>query len=150
MISWLVLPRYYIILIEVYFSISSLTNSSNVCIFSFILPSFSQPVNQLTTKFPSNSLSLKFHIIMFLYVTFRQFPPHLCQDHFYYGIWKDYISDCIVLLIGKKNASLDFNPGRMQFWANVCGHFWVSLDFFLGKRVGSCHICPGGLWDFTE
>ena len=95
------LSRYYTIRVKVYVSIYSSTNSSNISIFFLLFCQIS--VNQWTC-WPLNFLSLwvlKFHIIMFLYVTFN-FLYIYTKNHFYYKIWKDYIFDCIVLLIEKK------------------------------------------------
>ena len=81
MISWLVLSRYYIIPVEVYVSISSSTNSSNMSIFFLLFCQIS--VNQWIC-WPLNSLqSLSFKISHYrVLVCYFQLPPYLYQESF--------------------------------------------------------------------
>lgn len=143
MISWLVLSRYYTIPVKVYVSIYSSTNSSNISFFFLLFCQIS--VNQWTC-WPLNSLSLwvlKFHIIMFLYVTFN-FLYIYTKNHFYYKIWKDYIFDCIVLLIEKKKRKKEKRFSGLFSRKNVIlsQFMWLLLSeagfFFLKRELGAC------------
>ena len=131
------LSRYYTIRVKVYVSIYSSTNSSNISIFFLLFCQIS--VNQWTC-WPLNFLSLwvlKFHIIMFLYVTFN-FLYIYTKNHFYYKIWKDYIFDCIVLLIEEKKKKEKRFSGLFSRKNVVLSQFmWLLLSeagFFSWKE----------------
>ena len=74
---------------------------------------------------------------MFLYVTFN-FLYIYTKNHFYYKIWKDYIFDCIVLLIEEKKKKEKRFSGLFSRKNVVLSQFmWLLLSeagFFSWKE----------------
>ena len=64
---------------------------------------------------------------MFLYVTFN-FLHIYTKYHFYYKIWKDYIFDCIVLLLEKEKKKKSFSGFFSRKNAVLSQFMWLLLS----------------------